>query len=174
MIKKFTGSTTQGGDNFGVSVTLYHGEYVVVGAPGKGANIGATYVYFRNQGGADTFGEAAVIGSSLSANNNYYGTTVTISSDWVVVGANRAGDGQAYVYRRTFVYLSQCCVCFCVCSACFLRLCAFACCLGVLTDRVCCISCAGGCNPGYYELDSVCVACPQVRVSVCPSATHDV
>lgn len=102
MLKKFTGSTTQGGDNFGTSVTLYRGEYVIVGAPGKGSNIGAAYVYFRNQGGADNFGESAVLGSVLSGNNNYYGYSVTISADWVVVGAYKAGSGQAYVYRRTF------------------------------------------------------------------------
>ena len=100
---QFTGSTTQGGDNFGMSVTLYRGYFVIVGAPGKAANVGAAYLYYRNQGGTDNFGETAIVGSASSNNNHYFATYVTLNDDNVVIGAIGMGTGgQVLIYPRTF------------------------------------------------------------------------
>lgn len=128
-IKKFTSTSTVAGDKFGASVTIYQSYYLVIGAPGasaaclshqlliritvltllllvligKSSNSGGAYVYFKNQGGTETFGETAALGSSGTAAGDYYGQTVSISSSWVVIGAYKRSAGQAYVYEGLLV-----------------------------------------------------------------------
>ena len=98
---------TARGDSFGYSVSI-SGDTVVVGAFGdddNGLNSGSAYVFDRYQGGADTWGQVAKIAASDGASHNYFGYSVSISGDTVVVGAygdddNGGFSGSAYVFQR--------------------------------------------------------------------------
>ncbi len=88
---------------FGYGLSL-SGDYVVAGAPGASANHGLAYVFERNNGGLDNWGNVAVLAASDSRVVDEFGTSVCISGDTVVVGAPFEGDyspnGQAYVFEK--------------------------------------------------------------------------
>jgi hypothetical protein len=92
---------------FGWSVAV-SGDTVVVGAPYADSgwtDRGLTYVFSRNQGGTNAWGEVKILSASDKANNNYFGYSVAVSGDTVVVGASAAASGgtyrgQAYVFSR--------------------------------------------------------------------------
>ncbi len=95
------------GDELGRSVAI-SGDYLVAGAPyedGTGLDWGAAYVYYRDQGGDDAWGEVAKLSASDAADSDTFGTSVAISGDYVVIGApnkdgSAADEGAAYVYYR--------------------------------------------------------------------------
>jgi len=92
-------------DHFGEAVAI-SGDTVVVGALGDddlGHNSGSAYVYGRNQGGADGWGEVAKLNASDGSAGDQFGHSVSISGDTVVVGADKVysgGAGSAYVFER--------------------------------------------------------------------------
>ncbi len=92
---KSTAEDGAAGDHFGYSVSL-DGDTVVVGAFGDGDNVGSVYIYVRN--GADWTLQAKWTADDGNA-GDYFGYSVSIDGDTVVVGA--PGDvGSAYVYVR--------------------------------------------------------------------------
>jgi hypothetical protein len=104
---KLTASDANQSDYFGISVAI-DGDYVVVGAYRANAiRSGTVYVYNRNFGGPDNWGEVTKLTASDAQSYDYFGCSVGISGDYVVVGANRvegAGTdrGAAYIYGRNF------------------------------------------------------------------------
>jgi hypothetical protein len=108
-------SDAQAGDWFAWSVSV-DGDTVVVGATGEDGGAGdpvdlagAGYVYSRNEGGADNWGEVAILHASDAQAEDRFGGSVSVDGDTVVVGADGedggAGDpasmsGAAYVYSR--------------------------------------------------------------------------
>ena len=91
------------GDNFGWAVAI-SGDTAVVGAPLDNGNRGTAFVFERNYGGtADNWGRVAVLSATVDADpTDYFGWSVAISGDTIVVGA--PGDdlsfGAAYVFER--------------------------------------------------------------------------
>jgi hypothetical protein len=106
-IKKLVASDADAEDVFGVSVAI-SGDYALVGAEGEGGSgskRGAAYLFYRNQGGADNWGEIKKIVASDAANDDMLGYSVAIDGDYLVVGADRedgAGTnrGAAYLFYR--------------------------------------------------------------------------
>ncbi len=99
---KLTASDGAEGDYFGNAVAL-DGATGVVGARFNNGRSGAAYVYGRDQGGVDNWGEVKKVTASDGAANNYFGTALDISVDTLVVGShwNPANDtGAAYVFYR--------------------------------------------------------------------------
>jgi len=128
-------SNTEAGDEFGFSVAV-SGATVVVGAPGEDSgasgingdqanngaiNAGAVYVFVRNAGG---WIQQAYLKASNTNANDFFGGSVAVSGDTVVVGAqfedsNATGvngdqannasssSGAAYVFVRTGGVWSQ-------------------------------------------------------------------
>ena len=102
-----TASDAEDGDEFGCSVAI-SSDTVVVGAPYEGdvgVDLGAAYVFDRNQDGPDTWGEAVKLTASDAEDGDLFGWSVAISSDAVVVGAPYEGDvgvdlGAAYVFHQ--------------------------------------------------------------------------
>jgi glutamate synthase domain-containing protein 3 len=104
-----TASDAQDGDNFGFKVAI-SGDYVVVGAHKEdgaaGTDRGAAYVFDRNSGGPDAWGEVAILTASDAEDGDEFGCSVAISGDFAVVGAHKedgaAGTdrGAAYVFDR--------------------------------------------------------------------------
>jgi len=105
--KKLSASDAADNDYFGGSVSI-NGDYVVVGAyyeDGAGINRGAVYIFSRNQGGTNNWGEVAKLIASDPENVDYFGYSVAISGDTVVVGAPGedglgTNRGAAYVFDR--------------------------------------------------------------------------
>ena len=90
------------GDSFGNSVSI-SGDTLVVGAYNQGAQAGAAYVFARNWGGADAWGQVTKLGPAEPAAGDYFGIAVAISGDHVVAGAPRKGSaaaGTAHVFAR--------------------------------------------------------------------------
>ena len=104
-VKKLTASDGQGNDAFGRSVSI-SGDTIVVGAPqhAVGANgfQGSAYIFVRNKGGANNWGEVKILTASDGASGDSFGNSVAISGDRVIVGA-RSDDiaiGSAYIFER--------------------------------------------------------------------------
>jgi hypothetical protein len=106
-VVKLTALDAAAGDLFGYSVAI-DGDYAVVGAyseDGAGTDCGAVYVYWRNQGGADNWGEVVKLTASDAEDSDQFGSSVAIDGDYVIVGAmgeDSAGTdrGAAYVFYR--------------------------------------------------------------------------
>jgi len=102
-IKKLTDTDPLRNNRFGESVSI-SGDIIVVGSPGDDLGAGSAFVYGRNVGGADNWGEIKKIIASDGESFNF-GTSVAISGDTIVVGSNfgKAGGistGTAYVYGK--------------------------------------------------------------------------
>ncbi len=79
------------------------GDTAVVGAileDAGGTSAGAAYVFERNQGGANNWGQVKKLTASDAEDGDYIGEAVAISGDTAIVGAPRLGLGFAYVFRR--------------------------------------------------------------------------
>ena len=106
-VAKLTASDAQPDDLFGIGVAV-SGDTVVVGAvfgDAGGADAGAAYVFRRDQGGADNWGQVAKLTASDAQPDDRFGIRVAVSGDTVVVGAlfedaGGADAGAAYVFRR--------------------------------------------------------------------------
>ncbi len=107
LVRKLTASDAAQGDKFGISVAV-SGDTVVVGADENedaGSQSGSAYVFDRDQGGNNNFGEVKKLTASDAAQADLFGGSVSISGDTVVVGAHGNDDagsrsGSAYVFGR--------------------------------------------------------------------------
>jgi hypothetical protein len=101
---KITASDGAAGDEFGYSVAI-SADYAVVGAcedDDPGTDSGSAYIFKRN---GTNWTEQAKINASDGAAGDWFGVSVAISDDYVVVGAEGAGDadiasGSAYIFKR--------------------------------------------------------------------------
>ena len=106
-VTKITASDGTADDRFGYSVSI-SGDTVLVGAyydNDDGTNSGSAYVFYRDQGSTDNWGQVTKINPSDGAEQDYFGYSVSVSADTVVVGAYRDDDngidsGSAYIYYR--------------------------------------------------------------------------
>ena len=103
-VVKLTAADGAASDFFGASVSVI-GDTVVVGAYFADGN-GAAYVFYRDEGGPDTWGEVAKLTASDGATEDFFGRSVSVSGDTIVVGARQADisgnsyQGAAYVFYR--------------------------------------------------------------------------
>ena len=108
-VKKLTASDGTAEDQFGFSVAIW-GDAVVVGAvlgDGGGSTLqGAAYLFARNAGGADIWGQVTKLTASDGAKSDWFGYSVAIWGDAVVVGApyadinGKGNQGAAYLFAR--------------------------------------------------------------------------
>ncbi|MCP3920050.1 MAG: hypothetical protein GY711_31355 [bacterium] len=85
--------------------TAIHGTTAIVSAPGRGpsgAERGGVYAFERS--GAE-WAEVALLRNNDGAKDDLYGRSVSVSGDWLAVGAERADDaavdgGAVYIYER--------------------------------------------------------------------------
>lgn len=113
LIKKLTASDGTAVDNFGWSVAI-DGDTVVVGAvfDAHTANEnGSAYVFERNQGGPDNWGQVKKLVASDPQSGDHFGDAVAIAGQTIVVGAPFADDacvpvdltcdsGTVYLFER--------------------------------------------------------------------------
>jgi hypothetical protein len=99
------------GDHFGTSVSI-QGDYAVIGAPNDSdpyASIGSAYIFFRS--GATWLQQAKLI-SSVPELNEYFGYSVSIDGDNVIIGGvycdyGWLNAGIMYIFKRTGVTWTQ-------------------------------------------------------------------
>ena len=97
-VVKLTASDAARFDHFGWSVSL-SGNTALVGAAGhdeQALNSGVAYIFQRDFGGPDNWGEAVKLTASDAAEGDGLGVTVSLSGDTAIAVA---GDS-AYVFRR--------------------------------------------------------------------------
>ena len=106
-VKKLTASDGAGGDYFGYRLSL-SGDTLVVGAhcnDDGGLNSGSAYIFIRDNGGPDNWGQLKKLTAFDAAAGDYFGVSVAISGDNIVVGAEHDDDraidsGSVYIYGR--------------------------------------------------------------------------
>jgi hypothetical protein len=103
-VKKVTALDSAAYDYFGQSVAV-SGDTLVVGAfraSVAGQRQGAAYVFYRNQGGADNWGEVKKLVASDGAADDFFGNSVSVTGETIVVGAHSHNGyrGTAYVFSR--------------------------------------------------------------------------
>jgi hypothetical protein len=103
--KKILAADGAAGDQFGYSVAA-DGDTLVVGAPfdpaGTNVNQGSVYVFQRQAGGSNAWGQVAHLTTAGGSTDERFGESVAISGDVLVVGASRDNycQGAAYVFER--------------------------------------------------------------------------
>lgn len=100
-LKKLTPSDGAAGDRFGASVALW-GDTLVVGAPGNASGRGAVYLFSRNTGGSNNWGQARKLVASDGAALDAFGSSVALCGERLIVGApvDATSRGGAYLYFR--------------------------------------------------------------------------
>ena len=104
-IAHLTAYDAEADDKFGYSVSI-NGDYIVVGAKEEdtnGSNAGSTYLFKRN---SDTnIVQIAKLTAGDAQANDYFGHAVSISGDYIIVGAmyedtGSTNTGCAYLFKR--------------------------------------------------------------------------
>ena len=105
-VGKLLGSNPEIGARFG-HATAVSGDTLVVGAYGQnslaGSDSGVVYVFERNQGGPEAWGQVAELEASDAAASHRFGLSVSLAGDTLMVGAyDWAGGmrGAVYVFDR--------------------------------------------------------------------------
>jgi FG-GAP repeat len=106
-VKKLTAGDGASGDEFGTNVSI-SGDTAIVGAPFDDANgnaSGSAYIFSRDEGGADNWGQVQKLTAGDGAAGDFFGESVSISADTAIVGAFRDDDngddsGSAYIFSR--------------------------------------------------------------------------
>lgn len=117
LVTRLSASDAEVNDRFGTSLALSR-DMLVVGTPFKNSFTGAAYLFARNQGGADNWGQVQKLTANDAVAHEAFGFVVGISVDAVVAGAPglspdrpgklgwtnggspATGAGAAYVFRR--------------------------------------------------------------------------
>jgi len=102
--KKLLADDGAAGDHFGLSVSI-SGDTATVGAYGdddNGDDSGSAYIFSRNQGGADNWGQVKKLTAGDGAAGDTFGLSVSISGDTATVGAygDDGYSGSAYIFSR--------------------------------------------------------------------------
>lgn len=101
-VQKVSASDLTDDDSFGVSVAM-DGDTAVIGAEfaeiGRDRDAGSAYVFTRVNG---VWSESKQLIASDKSSIDYFGSSVAIDGDTIVVGARNAdGGGAAYVFARS-------------------------------------------------------------------------
>ncbi|MCB9354614.1 MAG: HYR domain-containing protein [Lewinellaceae bacterium] len=107
LVKKLTASDGFSADNFGTTVSV-SGDHILVGASmndEKGLNAGAAYLFGKDQGGANNWGQVAKITAADGQAGDMFGASMDLDGDFAVIGANLDDDkginaGSAYVFGK--------------------------------------------------------------------------
>ena len=107
---KLTASDKAADDQFGTSVSV-DGDVALVGTayadPDGASDAGAAYVFERNAGGTNAWGQVAELTASDPAAGDNFGYTVSVAGDVALVGSRNADPGSvtnagaAYVFERS-------------------------------------------------------------------------
>jgi hypothetical protein len=106
-VQQIYASDAHSGDKFGVSVAL-SGDLLAVGAylddDGE-KDSGSVYLYQRDAGGSDNWGEIKKLAASVASKSDRFGISVALDGTTLVVGANKYDGGKsdagaAYIFEQ--------------------------------------------------------------------------
>jgi uncharacterized repeat protein (TIGR01451 family) len=98
-INKLTADVPTASDYFGTGVSV-SGEYAIVGA-NNDDDTGTAYIYAKDQGGADNWGQLAKLTADDGATSDAFGTSAAIDGDYAIIGAfNNDTTGSAYIFYK--------------------------------------------------------------------------
>ncbi|HRI58588.1 MAG TPA: HYR domain-containing protein [Saprospiraceae bacterium] len=117
LVKKLLANDGYALDNFGISVGI-SADAVIVGAnqnDDNGSNSGSAYIFERNNGGTNNWGQAAKLLATDGTANDQLGYAVAVNGNFAVVGARfdnikGTNSGAAYVWERQqgyWVYVNK-------------------------------------------------------------------
>ncbi|HEX9879468.1 MAG TPA: FG-GAP repeat protein, partial [Candidatus Binatia bacterium] len=114
LAKKVTAMVPLANASFGESVAV-DGDRLIVGSPGTNFDKGSAYVFERDSGGPNNWGQVAELTANDGAGSDRFGISVGISGDTVVVGAfnddlddvGSDQNGSAYVFEPNGANWSQ-------------------------------------------------------------------
>jgi FG-GAP repeat len=111
-VKKLVATDDSASDEFGSSVSI-SGNTVVIGAPseahdidGNGTDefgVGAAYVFRKDQGGTNTWGQVSKLTAGDAVADDHFGAAVSVSGNSVIVGAPERDDGSGF-YGAAYFY----------------------------------------------------------------------
>jgi FG-GAP repeat len=89
-------------------VVAVYGNTAIVGAnEAIGSNVaqGSAYIFERNKGGANNWGEVKKLTVSDGAKNDAFGSSLAIHGDTAIVGASHAETGSSNKQGSAYVFL---------------------------------------------------------------------
>ncbi len=88
-------------DKFGSSLAL-SGDYLAVGADGAEGFMGAIYIFDKNLGGQNNWGEVKKIQPMDAKTDDRFGKTIAMSGDYLLAGSegHEMGMGATYLFRK--------------------------------------------------------------------------
>ncbi len=100
-VVKLTAADGAVNDEFGYAVAI-DGDTVAVGAKKDNSARGAVYLFERDAGGVDQWGQVKKITASDSATSDYFGYRVVLDGDRLAVGSGHGNSrqGAAYLFER--------------------------------------------------------------------------
>jgi hypothetical protein len=103
-VRKILGADTAAHDGFGYALAL-DGDHLAVGVPNDASPLGdagSVYLFERNKGGPEGWGQVAKLTASDADWSSYLGVSVALDGDTVAAGASGADDfaGAAYIFER--------------------------------------------------------------------------
>src|SRR5688572_13252803 len=103
-VRKILGADAAPNDRFGGAMAL-DGDRLAVGAPFDDsplADAGSVYLFERNKGGPERWGQVAKLTASDAGSSSYVGASVALDGNTAVAGAPLADDfeGAAYIFER--------------------------------------------------------------------------
>lgn len=118
LIKRIVSDDIAREDYFGCDIAI-SGDHIVVGALGESDdpvnvhNAGAAYVFAKNTGGSDNWGQIKKLSAPVKNAEDNFGNSVAIEGDFIVIGSpaededalegNDLGNsGSAYLYGRNY------------------------------------------------------------------------
>lgn len=106
-VKKLVASDRADSDGFGFAVSIDAATLVVTadGEDGSGTNEGAAYVFGKDQGGADNWGQVRKLVAGEPADDNRFGYAACLQGDLILVGCpfedeEGSNRGAAYLFSR--------------------------------------------------------------------------
>src|SRR5215813_13243762 len=85
-VATLTPHETAGGAYFGTALALA-GDRLIVGAPGTNVGQGKAYIFERNAGGPDLWGETGQLAPSDGLSNADFGKSIALDGEASIVGA---------------------------------------------------------------------------------------
>lgn len=114
-VQKLTASDAAAGDNLGIGVSIYN-DIIAVGAPfadisnntngSQNDDQGAVYLFYRNTGGVDNWGELKKISAADGSASDLFGSSISLSDDTLAVSSHYAdindhpNQGAVYLFAR--------------------------------------------------------------------------
>ena len=106
MVKKMIASDLDADAEFGRAVDIYS-DLIVVGSRthnnSAGVKAGSAYLFQKDEGGLDNWGEVIRFQASNAGENSYFGNSVAINGEIIGIGAIRSYDanvGHLYLYKK--------------------------------------------------------------------------